>query len=434
LIYQTLGNGGCGCRTGWGLPIQIPSDGLNGALNWDGGIPTPSTFRPPPILEQTPFLLTNADVFSENFGRAPRVHSWSVGVQQQVAKFVLDVSYVGNRGRGLNSTIMLNQLPTSRLALGSLLQKRIDDPEVIAAGFSKPYASFPNNETLAQALRPYPQYRDVSERNAGYGRSWYDSLQTKLERRFGDWQLMAAYTWSKTLSLGHYRQIFSQNFATSGHNVASQDNYNLEADKSFMPFDLPHVFNLLNSYTLPLGKGRKFLNTDSFLTNLLVSDWTISSIQQYRSGGLILVQSPANTIGTGVLYTGFQAANVGSGSIQTGISRKDLDPNDPSARWFNTGVFTAPGQYELGNAAHYYNDFRNPPVLVDNLSLQKRMKFGVGGGDRSIDVLYRADAFNLFNRTNFGNINGTIGNANFGRATAPQQGARLITMGVRVEF
>ena len=67
---------------------------------------------------------------------------------------------------------------------------------------------------------------------------------------------MAAYTWSKTLGLGHYRQIFSQNFATSGHNIAAQDNYNYNDDKSFMPFDLPHVFNLLNTYTLPFGRGK----------------------------------------------------------------------------------------------------------------------------------------------------------------------------------
>lgn len=433
LIYQTLGNGGCGCRTGWGLPIAIPSDGVNGALNWDGGIPTPSTFRPPPLLEQAPFLLTNGDVLSENFGRAPRVHSWSIGIQQEVGRFVFDVSYVGNRGKGLNSTLLLNQLPTSRLALGSLLQRRIDDPLVIAQGFTKPYPSFPNSQTLAQALRPYPQYLDLSERNAGYGRSWYDSLQTKVERRFGEWQMMAAYTWSKTLSLGHYRQIFSQNFATSGHNVASQDNYNFRDDKSFMPFDLPHVFNLLNSYTLPFGKGRKFINTDNVFTNLLVSNWTISSIQQYRSGGLILVQAPSNTLGTGVLFTQFKKANVGTGPIQTGIDRGSLDPNNPSTLWLNASAFAAPGQYELGNAAHYYNDFRNPPLLIDNLALQKRMKFPVGG-DRTVDLLYRADAFNLFNRTNFGGINGLIGSPNFGRPSGPQQGSRLITMGVRLEF
>ena len=41
--------------------------------------------------------------------------------------------------------------------------------------------------------------------------------------------------------------------------------------------------------------------------------------------------------------------------------------------------------------------------------------------------------FNAFNRTNF-NVNATIGNPNFGRATAPQNGPRIITMGLRLEF
>ena len=63
----------------------------------------------------------------------------------------------------------------------------------------------------------------------------------------------------------------------------------------------------------------------------------------------------------------------------------------------------------------------------------KRMKFPVHA-DRSVDLVYRADAFNLFNRTNFGGVVGAIGNVNFGRPTGPQVGARVVTMGLRVDF
>ena len=55
-------------------------------------------------------------------------------------------------------------------------------------------------------------------------------------------------------------------------------------------------------------------------------------------------------------------------------------------------------------------------------------------GDRTVVLTYRADAFNAFNRTSFGNINGIVGNANFGLATGPQNGVRLITMGLRLDF
>ena len=46
---------------------------------------------------------------------------------------------------------------------------------------------------------------------------------------------------------------------------------------------------------------------------------------------------------------------------------------------------------------------------------------------------YMANAFNPFNRTNFG-VNGTVGSANFGRATGPQYGPRNITMQLRLNF
>ncbi len=186
---------------------------------------------------------------------------------------------------------------------------------------------------------------------------------------------MASYTFSKSLGLAHYRQIFSQNFPTN---------------------------------------------------------WTVSGLQQYRTGGLILVQAPANTLGTGVLFTQFKKANIGGGPRRTGVDRGTLDPNNPAVRWLNAASFTAPGQFALGDAAQYYGDFRQPGLLIENFSVMKRMQFPVG--DRTIDLIYRADAFNMFNRTSFGGVVGAVGNPNFGRPTGPQIGARLITMGLRLDF
>ena len=430
IYYQTLGNGGCGCRLGFANPIRYTSDGVNGALQWDNGITAGPNFQAPPVFDQSVFLGQNTDVFSDNYGKAPRVQSFSFNIQHEIKNWLLDVAYQGSRSTMLNSTVLINQLPVSRLALGSLLQQNISAPAVVAAGFTKPYASF--NGTLAQALRPYPQYLDVSERNAGIGRTWYDSLQTKVERRFGNFQLMGSYTYSKTLGVGHYRQIFSQNFATSGYNIAAQDNYNYNEMKSYLPFDLPHVFNLFYSYELPFGKGKKFLKTDNFLVNLAVGGWSVNAIHRYQSGELILVQAP-NTLGNGVLFTQFKKANVGSGPIRTGIDRGTLDPNNPATRFLNAAAFSLPGNFQLGNAAQYYGQMRDPMILNENIGVQKRMRFPITES-RNIDLIYTANAFNAFNRTSFGNINGTIGNANYGLATGPQNGIRLITMGLRLDF
>ncbi len=424
IYYQTLGNGGCGCTLGFaGPPTQINSDGLNAAFAFDGGIPVPPNVARPPFIDPAFGNFRNVDYLGPNFGRAPRIHNWSFNIQHQIGQFLIDIGYVGNRGRRLSSSIPMNQVDPKYLSLGPLLRKRIDDPAVAAAGFSKPFSSFPSNQTLAQALRPYPQFLDVTSRNSGDGRTWYDSLQAKVERRFGAWQLMASYTWSKSLSKLHYRQIFTQS------QVWPQNAYDLEAEKTFLAFHLPHVLNILNSYDLPFGRGRKWL-TGGGVLDYFLGGWTVAAAQQYRSGGLLEANAP-NTLGN-ALFSLAKRVNPTGAAIRTNVERGELDPGTSDIRYFNAGAFRFPGEFEFGVGSHFYADFRQPPLLSENLSLLKHFSF-YRRGDHEVRLTYRADFFNLFNRTNFA-VNGVVGNANFGRATAPQQGGRVITMGLRLEF
>ncbi|MEZ5364102.1 MAG: carboxypeptidase regulatory-like domain-containing protein [Bryobacterales bacterium] len=424
IFYQTLGNGGCGCTLGFaGPPTQINSDGINGAFQLSGGIPVPGDVSRPPFIDPTFGNFRDVDYLGANFGRAPRVQNWSIGVQHTIKNFLIDLAYVGNRGSGLNSSIPINQVDPKYLTLGSLLRKRIDSPEVAAAGFSAPFAAFPGNLTLAQALRPYPQFLNVTSRNSGDGKTWYDSFQAKVERRFGSWQMMTSYTYSKSLAKLHYRQIFTQNQSYP------QNSYDLNPEKSLSWFDLPHTLNILNSYDLPFGKGRKYMNRGG-VVNAVAGGWTVAAAQRYYTSGL----SPttvSNSLST-TLFNGLKRANVTGQTIRTSYGRGDLDPADASAVYFNAGAFALAGEYEFGNAAMFYRAFRQPPIFQENLSIQKEFAV-LPIGDQGLRLRYRADFFNLFNRTNFG-TNMTIGNANFGRATGPQQGPRIITMGLRLEF
>ena len=71
--------------------------------------------------------------------------------------------------------------------------------------------------------------------------------------------------------------------------------------------------------------------------------------------------------------------------------------------------------------------------MGDNIAIIKQLNVWPGGDGTRLRLQLRADAFNAFNRTNFA-VNGSVGNANFGRATGPQQGNRVITMGLRMFF
>ena len=426
IYYQTLGNGGCGCREGFANTNAVPTNGYDQAFNWDTPIPTIGAYRAPPVIDPSWGNFKNVDYLGPTFGKAPRIYEWSFNIQQEVKNFLIEVGYTGNRGYGLNSTIELNQLPVSALSLGSLLTQPINSAAAQAAGITAPFAGF-GTRNVNQALRPYPQFLSVSSRNAGVGRSWYDAGQARIERRFGTAQFVAQYTFSKSLALDHYRQIFSQ-----GAQVAPQDSYNINDAKSYLPFDQTHVFSILSTYELPFGRGHRYFQNANILVDTLVSGWTLSGAQKYNSGNLIQVLTPGNPLGALIFAPNTKAIR-NNAPILTGVDRTTLDPNDPNVRYFNAAAFSTAPAYTLGNAAYYYGDFRNPPVFSENVSIGKRTT--MFRNDRHpVVLIYRADAFNVFNRTNFGGINGTVGNANFGRPSAPQLTARIITMGLRLEF
>ena len=227
IYYQGISSGGCGCRYGFAGSNDLVSDGRNAILNWDNGVPLAPGYRPPPIIDPSYVNFQTVATQSKTSDQAGRIQNWSLSIQHEVKNFLFDISYQGNRGSRLNSTSDLNQLPVSQLLKGSLLGKRIDSPEAVAAGIKPPFAGFPASQTVAQALRNYPQYLGLYALGAAYGQSWYDALQAKVERRFGSYQILANYTWSKNLGYGHYRQVFDQ-IGDSGNSAGLQQSPGIE--------------------------------------------------------------------------------------------------------------------------------------------------------------------------------------------------------------
>jgi len=427
IFFQTLGNGGCGCTDGFNGSYTSAGDGINPAFLWDQtrNVPTPAGYKPPPRIDPT--FLNYGVVYYQgpNYGKAPRIYNWSFTIQHEFKNWGLEAAYVGNRGHGLNSTVYMNQLPTSVLSLGSTLTTRLSST-TYAAPFANFVTGWGAGGTVAQSLRNFPQYGTMVSVNSGDGQTWYDALQTKIERRFGNLNVMASYVFSKSLGMLTYRQIFSQ-----GSNVQTQDAYNLKDAKTHSYMDIPNFVNIIASYQLPFGKGKKYLSSAGRGMDLLVGGWNIASTQQYRSGGLIQVVSATNQLSS-TLFSPLQKATATGYAIKTGVSASDLDPDNPNIRWFNSGAsspYTNTAAYTLGSASIYNTNFRQPWFRQENAAVTKTLAIW-----ESVRFTMRADAFNIFNRIGFGNINGVIGNTNFGRSQSNGNGARIITLGIRMEF
>jgi hypothetical protein len=133
--------------------------------------------------------------------KLPRIQNWSAGIQQQLAgNMVFEANYVGLHGTRENGYLLsnINQVDPKYLSLGPLLTQGITSPTAVTAGIPIPYAGFTG--TVAQALRPYPQYQTLTSYLAKLGKSTYNALELHLRQRFNNGlSFDINYTWSKNL-------------------------------------------------------------------------------------------------------------------------------------------------------------------------------------------------------------------------------------------
>jgi len=391
--YVTNQNGAGTVGIGWNvLTFNSPAFGQPGAvlgtglqynpalltaLNLNPGIlPTPGTTTAPQYY------------YDPNAGRPPRISEWSIGVQRELSRDLLvEANWVGNAGAWETSSTgtSLNYVTPQILAahglslsspnLTSLLTSPLSSAQAVAAGITAPYSGFPTSATVFQAIRPYPMYASaLTAQWAPLGDSWYESLQTKLTKRYS-WGLTgtAAFTWSKA------------DGTLQGGNI---NYWNEGLNKSITSFDQPFVFITGFNYVVP--KITRF--TSNKIANAMVEDWTIGGLFQYGSG--LPIQSPTslNNLGSVLGFSTYMNRVAGQPLYLDNLNCHCIDPNKQLV--LNPAAWTdaAPGTF--GTASPYYPDYRYERRPGEQMSLGREFKFGEG---HSLQI--RAEFFNLFNRT-----------------------------------
>jgi hypothetical protein len=439
VFYGNGGDGLLGYNSG-SSPINF---GLDANIDLD-------TYRPLPTVDPngqyTGLLDIVQDYYDENF-KLGRVAQYDLNIQRQLPyNFAVSLSYIGNRGTRLRSSFNpLNSLPLNALKLGNaLLRKRLENvtasdrayaasvgftlptsPDAVYPGFNSQRGNDLLNGTVAQALRPFPQYGAINNRLESQGQSFYNGAKADLQRRFTNGiQFGASYTFSKLIT-----DAASDLYGGSALTGVLQDPAQRRSLRSISPDDVPHnfVFNYL--IELPFGKGKKFLNKGG-IVDRLVGGFQISGIQRYRSGTPITVfiaggrREFLDIIGWGgnlrpnLTGQSFFAANANfNGDLErfrylnsaafvvptdyrAAPTFADPTPDDPNRRTpYPIGspqyaAFYANPQNFLGTAAPTFNNLRTKPFYTEDLSIIKKT--------RITETSYfeiRAEFFNLFNRS-----------------------------------
>ncbi len=379
-----------------------------------GGITQPPGRNP--IYQQQALGQSIGETSLNNpFGYAQQ---WNFDVQQELGQgFLVDVAYAGSKGTHLPlGGQQIDQLPDQYLALGNQLLQQVANP---FAGVVQRGSLTAATVTAGQLLRPYPQYTGVSISGSDQGDSSYQSLQVKAEKRFSSGaSFLVAYTHSKLIS----NTDALTSWLEPGGKGGVQDWNNLRAERSVTSFDVPDRLVVSYVIDLPFGKGRRFLSSAHGAANLLVGGWGLEGVTTVQTGfplHLTTAQNLTNSYGGNSRPNALGNASI-SGSAQSRLNR-----------WFDVSRFTQPAAFTFGNEGRNDPSLRASGVANWDFSTFKNFPFGPEG---KLNLQFRAEFFNIFNRVQFGAPGQTYGTAQFGVVSTQQNLPRLVQFALRFVF
>lgn len=384
-------------------------NGVTPAFNWINGFPALVPVLP--NLDPTSLNGVGLDYFGGPGGkRSARSQNLGFAVERTLpGQFVVRAEYVGKLTHGLKISgtgMPMNMLDPRYLSLGSLLNLSVNSPQAQSAGIPIPYPGFVGS--VAQALRPYPQYLNVAEQDSSAGFSTYHAMELNLQRRFKDTTFLASYTISKLLAHGAFQHVLLQN-----------------TRKALANADRPQTLNLSYTYELPFGRGKHFLNGTNPVLNHIIGGWQVAGIHNYFAGFPVTVTSRAQLPSIG----GAWANRVNSVPIETGIGCSDYDPNDPlKNRVLNQSAFATPAPFTFGNT-RVLPGTRDCGYSNENLTILKNFKIREG-----MRLRFGAEIFNVFNRHQWQGLNADIDNpAAFGRYSSASD-PRIVQFQLKFEY
>lgn len=402
------------------VSLASQDGGASPAFYLDSGWPEGVAVRPPFI---TPTLVNGRAASYMNpdgkngSGRLSRTYQTQVSIQHRIQSALIEAGWISTQARHiLNATLEnLNQTPSQYLGLGDLLRRNINDPAVAAAGFGLPYAGF--NGTLAQALRPFPQYQLINYLESPSGNSSYHALVAKYEQRFTNGvMLLGSYTFSKfiTDSIGATRL---------------QDVDNRRAERAIHPNDVPHRFIGTVAYELPFGKGKRWLTSGAGAW--ILGGFSFSGIFSHESGLPMRITIPNGLpINNGQLRPNLvQGVDPVFDFKQSEFRALNALSGERGNVLLNRSAFASPAPFTFGNLGPMLPYVRGFMFSNEDISLAKRI---VIGEKQFIEI--RTDWFNAPNRTQYQNPVTDLTSANFGLVTGQRNAARSIQFGIRYAF
>jgi hypothetical protein len=262
----------------------------------------------------------------------------------------------------------------------------------------------------------------ITEANMG-SNSNYNSLQVSAEQRMRTGlTLLANYTWSKAIDNSPYNQSSTAIAAGNSYVLPIYEPNFKRLDHGPSDFDHRNVASISFVYQLP-----KVMHDSPGAVRYLVNGWQASGLFQTRSGDPLTVTSSANN-NSGSAQNRDRAVLIGSPYGGSACS-----PTAHCKSFLNPASFTPNAAGTYGNITK--GSFVGPRYTDVDMSIARNFPV-----HEAVALQFRAEYFNLFNHTNFGDPTTSLGGT-FGEitGTTPQNGAaandpRIAQLSMKLEF
>jgi len=372
--------------------LQYPASELTNASLNPGIYPYPGQVNPPSYY------------INPGAGRPSRINQWNVTYERQLTStIVVNAAYVGNRGVWLLSDLLdpnanyaarfsAHGLDVTNPANLALLTSPVNSPQAQAAGFTAPYAGWPTTQTVAQSLRPYPQFTSITGDWETTGNSQYDALQLKAEiRNTHGLYATVGYVFQSEHSLGvQYPGYFAALTLVN-------DVFNRKANEMIDQNSQPQIFNTAISYKSPAFGESKLLRA-------VTGNWTYGAFLRYASGFPIPAPYADNNLNSVMLRSDtnvtFFNRVAGVPLFLKNLNCHCLNPQQQLT--LNPAAWSDPAPGTFGTGQITYNDYRYQRRPQESMSLGR-----VFGFPERMSLEIRMQFFNVFNRTELANPTGT---------------------------
>jgi hypothetical protein len=430
--WDPLGNGKMAVRGGYGIFFEHTNGMEANAEDLEGT---------PPIVE-TPTQY-NISGYSNIGGQGllfplsttsipdrviwPYVQQWHLDVQRDVMhNTVATLAYVGAKGTHLTLQHELNQLPVIASDQNPFQpgQPITDDICNSQAGSTLKPSFLVNgkrvrgqpgiNIAVACGNNPdlfrtnYPGLGSI-QRVEAVANSNYNALQFSLRKTSGALTVDVAYTYSH--SLDNSSDNFDSNFVNSA---------NLHSNYASSNYDQRHILNAAWTYDLPF-KGRGFSKS-------LLGGWQYAGIMTAQAGTPFSVVNGVYGDSAGVAD-----GTTGIGSFADRVGDPNGVPICPplaadtkGVPLYNCSAYVQTEGLTFGNSGR--NSVRNHRRINFDMSVYKVFR-----PVEKLSVQFRAEAFNIFNHTEWTGVNPYVSTTNFLYTTGAHM-PRVLQFALRLTF